>query len=605
MPKVQNSTGPDNWLSMADASKLVPYSSEYLSLLARKKKLTSKKIGNAWYTTKEALGEYQKRQMLRAKMENGDIRSLDQLKSYRGDLRKHGIQVKDEPVKNVLPKVYKSKLTLLERAQAFVNKIISGDENVLPNVWPNAEKLSEEENFNSLDNFSETSDIEQALEKVMDRKLSHKSFHNKEKFSSLKLVLSSKFLVAMTLVAFVLFATLPIPVVFGFFDRTLNFVKETINDSNTVLGFRPGTHENEILLLNDKGDIAIMGHIETEGQLRSYIKDGIAPIVVDSTTEVANLNAEYVGGTRANEFTLAFVTKNGNFTSEDVVLDGNVEIGKTLRVKGATKLLSTLEVGDDLKVFGNAEFRQALDVFGEAYFEGIVRLQDDLSVGGNLNVNKNIKVRGSLELGSSIVGKGASFTYANVSGDFSAKGDVILGDTVMGNATSTSIYSGSATFGTVTISTVNLDNITFTNATGTNATTTNLYTSLLTVGDNKLIVNSSGQVGIGTGTPDASALVEISSTEAGFLAPRMTTAQRDAIASPASGLFLYNTTTNKYNVYNGTEWKSVGSTAIGGDVEDGTDGSVLFVGAGGLLAQDNANFFWNETTKELLLANLS
>ena len=52
------------------------------------------------------------------------------------------------------------------------------------------------------------------------------------------------------------------------------------------------------------------------------------------------------------------------------------------------------------------------------------------------------------------------------------------------------------------------------------------------------------QTGIGTATPDPSAQLEVSSTTKGFLPPRMTTAQRDAIIDPADGLIIYNTTTN-------------------------------------------------------------
>jgi hypothetical protein len=48
-----------------------------------------------------------------------------------------------------------------------------------------------------------------------------------------------------------------------------------------------------------------------------------------------------------------------------------------------------------------------------------------------------------------------------------------------------------------------------------------------------------GQTGIGTTTPDASAQLEVSSTSKGFLPPRMTKEQRDAILSPAEGLLLY------------------------------------------------------------------
>ncbi len=51
----------ESWLSMSEASPLTPYSTEYLSLLARKGKLPSKKIQNTWYTTKLAVDEYMKK----------------------------------------------------------------------------------------------------------------------------------------------------------------------------------------------------------------------------------------------------------------------------------------------------------------------------------------------------------------------------------------------------------------------------------------------------------------------------------------------------------------------------------------------------------------
>lgn len=49
------------------------------------------------------------------------------------------------------------------------------------------------------------------------------------------------------------------------------------------------------------------------------------------------------------------------------------------------------------------------------------------------------------------------------------------------------------------------------------------------------------QTGIGTTTPNASAKLEVASTDKGFLLPRMTSAQRAAIASPANGLLVYQT----------------------------------------------------------------
>jgi uncharacterized protein (TIGR02145 family) len=59
------------------------------------------------------------------------------------------------------------------------------------------------------------------------------------------------------------------------------------------------------------------------------------------------------------------------------------------------------------------------------------------------------------------------------------------------------------------------------------------------------------QVGIGTATPNASAMLDVESTTKGFLPPRMTTAQRDAISNPAEGLTIYNTSTNCLQWYVG------------------------------------------------------
>jgi len=55
----------------------------------------------------------------------------------------------------------------------------------------------------------------------------------------------------------------------------------------------------------------------------------------------------------------------------------------------------------------------------------------------------------------------------------------------------------------------------------------------------------------------ASSILELTSTTKGFLPPRMTTTQRDNIATPAEGLVIYNTTTQVLNFYNGSAWGAV------------------------------------------------
>ena len=76
----------------------------------------------------------------------------------------------------------------------------------------------------------------------------------------------------------------------------------------------------------------------------------------------------------------------------------------------------------------------------------------------------------------------------------------------------------------------------------------------------RVTIDTTGNVGIGTTSPDVDAKLQIDSTTQGFLPPRMTTTQRNAIAAPVpAGLMIYNTTTNKLNFYNGTAWEAVTS----------------------------------------------
>ena len=58
-------------------------------------------------------------------------------------------------------------------------------------------------------------------------------------------------------------------------------------------------------------------------------------------------------------------------------------------------------------------------------------------------------------------------------------------------------------------------------------------------------------------TSTASAVLEAVSTTQGFLPPRMTTTQKNAIATPAAGLIVYDETTNKLACYNGTTWNDL------------------------------------------------
>jgi uncharacterized protein (TIGR02145 family) len=67
--------------------------------------------------------------------------------------------------------------------------------------------------------------------------------------------------------------------------------------------------------------------------------------------------------------------------------------------------------------------------------------------------------------------------------------------------------------------------------------------------------NNGAGLGVGTIAPDASSLLDVSSTSKGLLAPRMTVTQRNAIVNPANGLIIFNTTSGCPNYYYNGNWR--------------------------------------------------
>lgn len=80
------------------------------------------------------------------------------------------------------------------------------------------------------------------------------------------------------------------------------------------------------------------------------------------------------------------------------------------------------------------------------------------------------------------------------------------------------------------------------------------------------IFTGAGQFGVGTASPAASALADFSSTTRGLLMPRMTTTQRNAISSPATGLIVYNTTVDSFQYHPSSGgWQNLGAGSSGPD----------------------------------------
>jgi hypothetical protein len=77
------------------------------------------------------------------------------------------------------------------------------------------------------------------------------------------------------------------------------------------------------------------------------------------------------------------------------------------------------------------------------------------------------------------------------------------------------------------------------------------------------------QVGIGTQNPHNSAMLEVAATDKGFLLPRMTSVQRNAISSPESGLQVYDVNTSSIWYFNGVFWVNTQAMASVGDIKSG------------------------------------
>ncbi|HBC05921.1 MAG TPA: hypothetical protein DC015_17435, partial [Aequorivita sp.] len=78
-----------------------------------------------------------------------------------------------------------------------------------------------------------------------------------------------------------------------------------------------------------------------------------------------------------------------------------------------------------------------------------------------------------------------------------------------------------------------------------------------------IALTAEAQVGIGNTDPAASSMLDITSTSKGFLVPRMTTVQRNAVDGPANSLLVYDTTLKSFFYYDTTTtaWVRINSAS--------------------------------------------
>lgn len=90
-----------------------------------------------------------------------------------------------------------------------------------------------------------------------------------------------------------------------------------------------------------------------------------------------------------------------------------------------------------------------------------------------------------------------------------------------------------------------------------------------------LAISAKGNIGVNTPNPNVSAALDVASTTKGFLPPRMTKSERDAIPTPVAGLMIWCNNCGAYGqiqVYIGIGWRSImfeSSLAIGDTLQGG------------------------------------
>jgi hypothetical protein len=305
-------------------------------------------------------------------------------------------------------------------------------------------------------------------------------------------------------------------------------------------------------------------------------------------------------------FTINFKVRQG---STDLGSDSHTSVNNDIRVEYDGKVEVNLQAGTTYNVYVTGGSRNANDydrvyykmvagnlpVTGQSVDYVAVQASSDLgsitagtavkfntTLGGNipydattgqfsLSAGKTYRLTGMVTLGTQAAGTG-QYAEANIvwRTGTAASGTNIgnYGQILSGNST----YNGNGQ-GVVDIiytPTSNTTVLLYVNAIASTVSFRGGYTNAIIeqIGSSAIVnpwvlsgndvYNITGEVGIGTSSPSASALLDLSSTNKGILIPRMTASQKSAISSPTTGLLIFQTDAPAgFYYFNGSSWISI------------------------------------------------
>jgi hypothetical protein len=221
---------------------------------------------------------------------------------------------------------------------------------------------------------------------------------------------------------------------------------------------------------------------------------------------------------------------SGGFSSLN--FSGSGYVGAIANVVGITTAIGTS--------YANSSGVMVLSTKGTSDAAPVERMR--LDAFGNLGLGTTTPAARIVSAGSSatnfkalILRNGDGTTGSSASIDFEASSGT-QGDEASMAGRIAGVRTGSGTSGALTFSTTNAG-----------------------VLGEKMRLDSGGNLGLGTTSPSASAILDAQSVTRGVRMPNMTTAQKNAIASPAAGLMVFDTTLAKLCVYTGAAWQTITS----------------------------------------------
>jgi hypothetical protein len=288
----------------------------------------------------------------------------------------------------------------------------------------------------------------------------------------------------------------------------------TSGNSNVAIGF-------QALRFNNTG----ASNVVIGRSAGNAITSGTQNTAIGTETLISNTTSN--NNTAIGSQSLMNVTGAAN-TAIGVWSGRHIADGSTANTTGSNSVF----LGQQTKALANGQTNQIVIGF------------DAIGLGSNSVVLGNSSVALTALRGNVLI---------NTTTDAGFKLDVNGTARVKGLGTTTAI-----TFSVQNSSSTNL--LTVTDA-GSFATTTSNFSSVVTNNSNSFQVTGSiAAIRVGSSiTIASSSILQADSTTQGFLPPRMTTTQKNAIASPAAGLVVYDTTLGKLCVRGAAAWETITS----------------------------------------------